>query len=114
MTWAVAVATQVSDAGERGVEPARRRRRSARTPALHHRRVASVGLHGASKKLCVSVTRELIGLAEISILGLAPPVRPSNSSGVPQTRVDGRSNYFWICTPTSTPDFGPRARRAEK
>ena len=26
-----------------------------------------------------------------------------------QTRVDGRSNYFWICTPTSTPDFGPRA-----
>ena len=25
-----------------------------------------------------------------------------------QTRVDGRSNYFWICTPSSTPDFGPR------
>ena len=24
-----------------------------------------------------------------------------------QTRVDAQSNYFWICTPTSTPDFGP-------
>ena len=73
MTWAVAVATQVSDAGERGVEPARRRRRSARTPALHHRRVASVGLHHGDGlvKPCwyrVSVTLRPLGLAEIPIL----------------------------------------------
>ena len=27
-----------------------------------------------------------------------------------RTRVDGRSNYFWICTLSSTPDFGPRVR----
>ena len=26
-----------------------------------------------------------------------------------RTRVDGRSNYFCICTRSSTPDFGPRA-----
>ena len=59
----------------------------ARTPALHRRRVASVGLHhgdGLAKLSwgSVSVTLRPLVPAEISTLGLAPPVRPSKSSGV--------------------------------